>query len=153
MAAGPHTFVVADVFTAERYLGNQLAIVSVRNNALSKTRKQRIALEFGYVNTVFLHDAPQPGLPRKLEIFSETEERSFSGQAVLGTAHYIFQKLEGEDSISAGDWPNPTAAETQKRQQQSPKTICRCTLQTKGGLIQSHYDPARQVAAIEIPHN
>ncbi|KKZ64300.1 hypothetical protein GX50_08888 [[Emmonsia] crescens] len=152
MAAGPHTFVVADVFTSERYLGNQLAIVSVRNNALSKARKQRIALEFGYVNTVFLHDAPQPNLPRKLEIFSETEERSFSGQAVLGTAHYIFQKLEGQDSISVRDWSNPTAAEIQQKHQ-NQKAISRCTLETKGGLIQSHYDPARQVAAIEIPHN
>ncbi|QSS51248.1 hypothetical protein I7I53_06514 [Histoplasma capsulatum var. duboisii H88] len=152
MAAGPHTFVVADVFTSERYLGTQLAIVSVRNNALSRARKQRIALEFGYVNTVFLHDAPQPGLSRKVEIFSKTGERSFSGQAVLGAAHYIFQKLEGEDSISINDWSNPPAAEIQQKRQ-APKSINRCTLETKGGLIQAHYDPARQVAAIEIPHN
>ncbi|OAX81163.1 hypothetical protein ACJ72_04496 [Emergomyces africanus] len=152
MAAGPHTFVVADVFTSERYLGNQLAIVSVRNNALSQARKQRIALEFGYVNTVFLHDAPEPHLPRKLEIFSTSEERSFSGQAVVGTAHYIFQKLEGQDSISIRNWSNPTTAEIQQKQR-NPKTICRCTLETKGGVIQCHYDPTRQVAAIEIPHN
>ncbi|KGQ00927.1 hypothetical protein PAAG_12397 [Paracoccidioides lutzii Pb01] len=73
-----------------------LAIASVRNNALSKARKQRIALEFGYINTV-LHDAPKPGLQGKMEIFNETKERSFSAQAILETMHYIFQKLEGHD--------------------------------------------------------
>ncbi|PGG95554.1 hypothetical protein AJ79_09985, partial [Helicocarpus griseus UAMH5409] len=140
------------------YLGNQLAIVSVRNHALSHARKQRIALEYGYVNTVFLHDAPEPGAPRKMEIFSETEERTFSGQALLGTAHYIFQKLEGQSSISVGDWSNPTPTEAQQKtqsqqQKHNEQIISRCSLQTKGGLIQTHYDPARQVAAIEIPHN
>ncbi|EDN08890.1 predicted protein [Histoplasma mississippiense (nom. inval.)] len=119
---------------------------------LSRARKQRIALEFGYVNIVFLHDAPQPGLSRKVEIFSKTGERSFSGRAVLGAAHYIFQKLEAEDSILISDWSNLPAAEIQQKRQ-APKSINRCTLETEGGLIQAHYDPARQVAAIEIPHN
>ncbi|KAK2809002.1 hypothetical protein FQN50_004276 [Emmonsiellopsis sp. PD_5] len=167
MAAGPHTFVVADIFTTERYLGDQLAIVSVRNNALSQARKQRIAQEFGYVNTVFLHDAPAAGQPRRMELFSKTEERSFSGQAVLGTAHYIFQKLEGEDSISSGGSGDEPAGQARGTPLLAPTTpseksqdeehqilnLSRCALQMKGGLIQCHYDATRKVAAIEIPHN
>jgi len=46
------------VFSAEKYKGNRLAILAVRGNVLSQAKKQLIAREFGFSETVFLHDAP-----------------------------------------------------------------------------------------------
>lgn len=146
MAAGPHTFVVLDVFTQERYLGNQLSVVSVRNNVLSRQRKQQIAKEFGYATTAFLHDA-QIGQPRKIELYSPGVERRFAADAVLGTAHYIFQKLNNEDltlSAPSGVSSPPHAP---------PRHLTRCALQTASGTIQASYDPSRQIAAVEVPHD
>lgn len=70
------------MFSAERFKGNRLAVVSVRGNALSQAKKQLLAKEFGFAETVFLHDAPGPGKPRRLEIFTENEEIPFAGHPV-----------------------------------------------------------------------
>jgi len=71
------------VFSPERFKGNPLAIVAVRGNALSQQRKSLIAREFGYSETVFIHDAPGPGLPRKIDIFTEQGvEVPFAGHPV-----------------------------------------------------------------------
>lgn len=123
-----------DVFGSEKYRGNQLAIVSARNNALSQERKQQIAKEFNYSETAFLHDA-EPGHSRRLDIFTRNEELNFGGQAAIGTAHYIFQKLENDEHRVA----------TQK----GPWTS---TLLTKAGRIPIYFDPVRHVAAAEVPH-
>ncbi|KAK2763698.1 hypothetical protein FQN54_009314 [Arachnomyces sp. PD_36] len=133
MAAGPHTFVTADVFTAEKYTGNPLAIVSVRNNALSQEKKQKIAREFNFSETVFLHDA-EPGKPRQLDIFTPHRELNFAGHPVIGTAHYIFQKLENDEQLPGRQGPKSTS------------------LITKAGNVVVQFDPQRQVAAAEIPH-
>ena len=52
-------YVVVDVFTNTRFLGNPLAIVSVpakHRNDLTQETKQRIAIEFNLSETIFLHD-------------------------------------------------------------------------------------------------
>ncbi|KAJ9206244.1 hypothetical protein DTO021D3_4909 [Paecilomyces variotii] len=133
MASGPFTFVTADVFTSEKYRGHQLAIVSTRNNALPRERKQQIAREFNLAETAFLHDT-EPGASRRLDIYSRNEELSFDGQAVIGAAHYIFRELDHEHHIAneEGPWTS--------------------TLLTKAGRIPIFFDPRRQVAAAEVPH-
>ena len=82
MASGPHTFITGVVFSAEKFQGNPLAIVSVRGDTLTQQRKQLIAREFGYSETAFLHDAPGPGQPRRMEIFTPKEEIPFAGHPV-----------------------------------------------------------------------
>ncbi|EFW16640.1 hypothetical protein D8B26_001369 [Coccidioides posadasii str. Silveira] len=145
MAAGPHTFVVADVFASERYLGNQLAIVSIRSNALSYQQKRQIAKEFNHSTTAFLHDSPHPYQPRKLELFSSKGERHFAADAVLGTAQYIFQCLATNEDATA--LPSPNIASGSK----PGAKLSKCALQTKSGVIHAFFDPARQVTAIEVP--
>ena len=71
-----------------------MAIVSVRANALSKEKKQLIAREFNYSETVFLHDA-EPGQPRKVDIFTPTGEIAFGGHPIIGTLHFIFMVWAG----------------------------------------------------------
>lgn len=138
MAAGPTTFMTCVVFTAERYQGNPLAIVAVRANSLSEQRKSLIAKEFGYSETIFIHDAPGPGLPRKLDIFTEKgEEIPFAGHPVIGAAHYIFTYLER--------WPyrGPQDRDTQRQTG---------VFMTKAGPVPVFYNPYRQLAACTVPH-
>ena len=70
------------MFSAEKYKGNWLAVVALRGNALSQAKKQLIAREFGFSETCFLHDAAAPGMPRRLDIFTENEEIPFAGHPV-----------------------------------------------------------------------
>lgn len=116
--------------------------MSVRNDALSQERKQNIAREFGFCSTAFLHEAPSPDQPRKVEIFTPNEELPYSAEAVLGTALYIFQKLEIED-LTLSD------PQTTKKNGH----ISSCMLQTKAGIIPTQFDAERQVAVVEVPHN
>ncbi|KAJ9609403.1 hypothetical protein H2200_005730 [Cladophialophora chaetospira] len=128
----------AFVFTPEKFQGNPLALVSVHGNALSQKRKAQLAREFKYSETVFLHDAPGPGQPRLLEIFTETgEELPFAGHPIIGTAHYIFNFLEKINY-------DPASRDTQKQT---------TTLLTKAGRIPIFYNPYRGVAACAVPTN
>jgi PhzF family phenazine biosynthesis protein len=134
MASGPHTFITLDVFTAERFTGNPLAIVSVRGPpdvALSKAQKQKIAREFNLSETVFLHDA-EPGQPRRADIFTTDSEIPFAGHPVIGTAHYIFAFLE-KNRLSGNEARQVSA------------------ILTKAGRVNLYFNPYRQVAAAEVP--
>ncbi|KIW86909.1 uncharacterized protein Z519_12531 [Cladophialophora bantiana CBS 173.52] len=127
------------VFSPEKFQGNPLALVSVHGNALSQKRKAQIAREFRYSETVFLHDAPGPGQPRLLEIFSETgEELPFAGHPVIGAAYYIFSYLERMH------YGGPADRDTQKQS---------AVLLTKAGRIPIFFNPYRQVAACVVPFN
>ncbi|KAK5957252.1 hypothetical protein OHC33_001624 [Knufia fluminis] len=140
MASGPHTFVICTVFSPERFKGNPLAIVSVRGNALTQQRKSLIAREFGYSETVFLHDAPGPGLPRRIDIFTEQgAEIPFAGHPVIGVTHYIFTRCERFV-------PPPNSGRGEYERQQA-------VLMTKAGPVPVFYNPFRMVAACAVPHN
>ena len=128
---------IGAVFTAERFQGNQLAIVAVHGDNLSQERKQGIAREFGFSETVFLHDAPAPGQPRRLDIFTTTSEIPFAGHPIIGTAHYIFQYLEHVSYKGPQD----------RERRQS------CVLMTKGGPVPVFYNPYRQLAACTVPQS
>ncbi|KAI1982948.1 hypothetical protein LOZ54_005162 [Ophidiomyces ophidiicola] len=166
MAAGPHTFVDiapppptshpqrVSTLTASfsdthcRYRGLQLAIVSVRGDALSYQQKQQIAREFNHPTTAFLRDAPHySSRPRKLELFSPGAERNFAAGAVLGTAQYIFQNLMNEDDAASAALPNPSIPTGHT----PGAKLSKCALETKAGVIQAHFDPARRIAAIDVP--
>lgn len=138
MAAGPTTFTTCSVFTAERYQGNPLAIVAVRANSIPHHQKSLIAKEFGYSETIFIHDAPGPGLPRRLDIFTEKgEEIPFAGHPVIGAAHYVFHTLEREPYRGPADRDVPPQ---------------KATFMTKAGLVPVFYNPYRQLAACTVPH-
>ncbi|KIX94702.1 uncharacterized protein Z520_09748 [Fonsecaea multimorphosa CBS 102226] len=147
------------VFSAEKFQGNPLAVVSVHGNALSQKRKAQIAREFRYSETCFLHDASGPGQPRLLEIFTETgEELPFAGHPVssyaslvnftqdradelnqvIGAAYYIFGYLERMH------YGGPADRDTQKQT---------AVLLTKAGRIPIFFNPYRQVAACAVPSN
>ena len=120
-----------DVFTSTRFKGNQLAVVHVPSSlplpdsVLSQETKQRIAREFNYSETVFLHDALAGN--QRLDIFTLKEELPFAGHPIIGTICHVCQSEEPPlESV---------------------------TLLCKAGPVVGRYDPETKLAEAEIPHN
>lgn len=93
-------FVTLDVFTASPYLGNPLAVVKIPTNlksAISKEQQLKIATEFNFSETVFLHQrADINELKWNIDIFSTTEELPFAGHPTIGSAFYALTKVQKE---------------------------------------------------------
>lgn len=121
-------FATLDVFTSKRFTGNPLAVVEVpADSALTQDRKQQIAREFNFSETVFLHEATESPSERRVEIFTTTEELPFAGHPTIGTVCHVLAAVS-------------TSAERQA-----------VTLVTKAGKIGAIYSCGRAVA--RIPHN
>ena len=121
-------FVTLDVFTTEQFKGNPLAVVKVPGNlALDQDKKQLIAREFNFSETVFLHESQDENSTWRIDIFTTTAELPFAGHPTIGTLCYIGSTRE---SSTQG-----------------------LTLLTKAGAILAHYDRRTRVANAEIPHN
>ncbi|KAL8647326.1 MAG: hypothetical protein Q9226_006474 [Calogaya cf. arnoldii] len=121
-------YVTLDVFTRERFTGNPLAIVEMPyGGELNQQNKQRIAREFNFSETVFLHPKSSEASQshRTIDIFTTTEELPFAGHPTIGTLVYL---CTGTDSASE-----------------------QFTLQTKAGPINAN--ASGHTAAASIPHN
>ena len=88
----PKTFYIVDVFTEEKYAGNQLAVV--RDAAeLSDEQMLRITREMNYSETTFiLSDMLRDG-GYDVRIFTPGAEVPFAGHPTLGTAFVIRQEI------------------------------------------------------------
>lgn len=74
------SFATVDVFTTARFTGNPLAVVNVPTNvSLAQDQKQKIAREFNYSETVFLHEDTGSSDGRRVDIFTTTDELPFAG--------------------------------------------------------------------------
>ena len=121
-------FITLDVFTTKRFKGNPLAVVKVpRDFTLNHDRKQLIAREFNFSETVFLHEPEDGSSTWRIDIFTTTAELPFAGHPTIGTICYIGLSLE------------PPRQEL--------------NLLTKAGPIVARYDSAKKVAEAGIPHD
>ena len=74
------SFTTVDVFTDVCFTGNPLAIVNIPQKiSLSQETKQKIAREFNFSETVFLHEDDGTGKARKVDIFTVNGELPFAG--------------------------------------------------------------------------
>ena len=73
---------VWDVFTEAAFGGNPLAVVW--NEGLDTAEMQAVAAEFGFSETVFLHDADSQGAA--VRIFTPRQEVPFAGHPTVGAA-------------------------------------------------------------------
>ncbi|MCC6614803.1 MAG: PhzF family phenazine biosynthesis protein [Anaerolineae bacterium] len=90
----PIPFYIVDVFTQQKYTGNQLAVF--RTGALSDAEMQAIALETHFSETTFiLSDEARDG-GYDVRIFTPEQELPFAGHPTLGTAYIIQQHLIGQ---------------------------------------------------------
>jgi PhzF family phenazine biosynthesis protein len=125
-------YVTFDVFTQTAYLGNPLAIVHLpleNDSHLSQIQKQKIAAEFNYSETVFLHAETSPGC-RKVDIFTRFQEIPFAGHPVIGTAHYLRQYTAAKEK----------------------QNVNKIRMIIKAGVVDVEFD-STGLAIAEVPHN
>jgi len=99
MLANP-TFFITDVFTKQKYSGNQLATF-IDCESLSDADMQNIAKEINFSETTFIgaHDKTSDGY--NVRIFTPLAEIDFAGHPALGTA-YIIQHEILKNEIASG---------------------------------------------------
>jgi len=86
------TFYIVDVFTEQKYAGNQLAVV--RDAAgLSDDQMQNITKEMNYSETTFILSDDQRNGGYDVRIFTPAQEVPFAGHPTLGTAYIIQQEI------------------------------------------------------------
>jgi len=89
---GKPGFFITDVFTKQRYGGNQLATF-VDCDALSTRDMQKIAREINFSETTFITSRQPRDGGFDVRIFTPRAEIDFAGHPTLGTAHVIRNKL------------------------------------------------------------
>jgi trans-2,3-dihydro-3-hydroxyanthranilate isomerase len=86
-------FVALDVFTAQRFAGNPLAVV-LEAERLDGAAMQAIAREFNLPETVFVLEPAEPTSRARLRIFTPGAELPFAGHPTVGTA-VLLARLDG----------------------------------------------------------
>jgi trans-2,3-dihydro-3-hydroxyanthranilate isomerase len=86
-------FFTLNVFTAERFTGNPLAVV-IESDGLDAATMQAIAREFGHPETVFAFNPDDPAQRARLRIFTPARELPFAGHPTVGTA-VLLAHLDG----------------------------------------------------------
>ncbi|ACP26557.1 phenazine antibiotic biosynthesis related protein [Sinorhizobium fredii NGR234] len=87
------SYVTVDVFTAERFAGNQLAVIPDARG-LSDDEMQAIAAEFGYSESTFVLPPDDPANTARVRIFTPTAEIPFAGHPNVGTAFVLGRQQE-----------------------------------------------------------
>ncbi len=80
-------YFICDVFTEQRFGGNQLAVLPDAQK-LSDWQMQQVAREFNFSETAFVLPA-ETGHTRKVQIFTPTTEIPFAGHPNIGTAFVL----------------------------------------------------------------
>jgi trans-2,3-dihydro-3-hydroxyanthranilate isomerase len=81
-------FETVDVFTTQRFGGNQLAVITDARG-LSGEQMQLIASEFHYSETAFVLPPRDPDNSAQVKIFTPTNEIPFAGHPNIGTAFVL----------------------------------------------------------------
>ena len=83
-----YPYVTVDVFTEQRFGGNQLAVVTDARG-LDVATMQAIAAEFGYAETTFVFPPKDPANTAQVRIFTPMLELGFAGHPNVGTAFVL----------------------------------------------------------------
>ncbi|KAL4807484.1 phenazine biosynthesis-like protein [Aspergillus unguis] len=127
--AGQAPYVTLDVFSKQRFQGNPVAIVKIPDDCeLSQDQKQRIAKEFNFSETVFLHAR---GKSPRVDIFTPVNEMEFAGHPVIGAGHLLLRDSAGGSSTQTS-------------------TV---TVVTKAGPVPLTYDAANQLVRATVPQD
>lgn len=134
MARRGLAYATVDVFTNEKFTGNQLAIVEIPRSGsiLAQEEKQKIAREFNYSETVFVvaqDEVEKANNEWTINIFTTTEELPFAGHPVIGTACFLLGHIETNENVIHG------------------------CFHAKAGRIDLVYDVVKRTAKAGIPHN
>jgi predicted PhzF superfamily epimerase YddE/YHI9 len=124
------SYTTVDVFTTTRFVGNPLAIIRIPASLRAKVteeQKQKIAREFNFSESVFLHEVVDGEDFADYDIFTPRSRMSFAGHPTIGTSIYVSEHTEAYKSVTK--------------------------LRTIAGLIPFTYDKQQGTIAITIPHD
>jgi trans-2,3-dihydro-3-hydroxyanthranilate isomerase len=85
----PQRLVIVDVFAAQRYAGNPLAVVIADDGALNDATMQLVAAEMNFSETTFVAPTPQADGSHRVRIYTPAREIAFAGHPILGTAWVV----------------------------------------------------------------
>ncbi|MGB0844886.1 MAG: PhzF family phenazine biosynthesis protein [Alphaproteobacteria bacterium] len=83
-----YEFKTCDVFTDQKFGGNQLAVF-LNAEGISSEDMQKLANEIGYAETTFVLPPTDPKNTAKVRIFTPTYEMPFAGHPNVGTAYML----------------------------------------------------------------
>jgi trans-2,3-dihydro-3-hydroxyanthranilate isomerase len=135
----PHRFYIVDVFTRQRYTGNQLAVFMPYPD-LSDRTMQLLAKEMNYSETTFILTGDEREGGYDVRIFTPESEIPFAGHPTLGTAFVLRQFVIGEPvetvtlNLAAGQIPV-----TFEESDEGPAT---CWMRQRGPEFGATIDPA-----------
>jgi trans-2,3-dihydro-3-hydroxyanthranilate isomerase len=95
-----HRFVTVDVFTSERFGGNQLAVFP-HANGIPEEALLHITREFNFSETTFVFPPADARNTRRVRIFTPGGEIPFAGHPTVGTA-FVLATI-GEIALSTAD--------------------------------------------------
>lgn len=95
-------FYTLDVFTAQRFGGNPLAVV-LGSERLTTPQMQAIAREFNLSETIFIMSPKDPANTAGVRIFFPTGEIPFAGHPTVGAAIVLAENLMGDGQEFALD--------------------------------------------------
>ena len=89
-------YFVYDVFSADPFGGNQLAIIPDASQ-IAEADLQKIAREFNFSETTFVYPPKDSANTARVRIFTPTMEVPFAGHPVIGTACALHDEGAAED--------------------------------------------------------
>ena len=95
-------FQTVDVFTAERFTGNPLAVV-LNAEGLSSAQMQAIAGEFNLAETTFVLPPKDASHTAEVRIFTPRAEMPFAGHPNVGTAFVLAREGTSYGRRISGD--------------------------------------------------
>jgi trans-2,3-dihydro-3-hydroxyanthranilate isomerase len=109
-------FFTLDVFTAQRFAGNPLAVV-LEASGLDGAAMQAVAREFGLPETVFVFPPDDARHRARIRIFTPTRELAFAGHPTVGTAVLLagLDGAAGESELILGEQVGPVACTVEPR--------------------------------------
>jgi trans-2,3-dihydro-3-hydroxyanthranilate isomerase len=106
-------FETVDLFTADQFSGNPLAVV-LNAQGLSTAQMQAIAREFNLAETTFVLPPKDAAHTAEVRIFTPRAEMPFAGHPNIGTAFVLaragesYGRVVGKDRVIFGEgWPRP----------------------------------------------
>jgi len=97
-AMSAYSFVTVDVFTTQRFGGNQLAVFPDARG-LSDAQMQALANEFNLSETTFVLPPDDPAHTARVRIFNRTSEMPFAGHPNVGTGYVLAQQGRAKNGV------------------------------------------------------
>jgi trans-2,3-dihydro-3-hydroxyanthranilate isomerase len=110
-----YRFLIADVFSATPFGGNQLAVLPDAAG-LSDEGMQLVAREFNFPESTFVLPAADSAHVRRIRIFTPTRELPFAGHPTVGTACLLVREgLAAEGKFVVEEGIGPVRVEVSRR--------------------------------------